>query len=326
MSGTDTSVGSPLGRLLRRPLLHFALIGLALYTANGMLREPPDRPRIRIGVEEIAQLESGWLRQTGRALSTSQREWVINERIDEELLLQEAYSYGWHETDGIVQRRLLQNQRFLEPESTESDAVLLKRAYDQGMDRSDIVVRRRLLERMKLAIASRARSVEPDERVLEDHLAANAQRYERPERIRLSHVFLSADTRSDSIDQEAAALRDRLVAQSIAPEEAAGLGDPFLLSSELPLWSEDQLGRRMGAGFAEHAMRAIPGGWSDPIASSYGLHLVWPRDYTPAEPATLATVRAEVSAAVLREREAEALRAHLERLRAETRIEVDGTN
>ena len=310
-------------RLLRAPLLHFLLIGGALYAANAALQPPPPGPVVRVTAGKLAELEEQFLRQTGRPPNEREREWLIASRVDDELLLEEAFALGWHRSDAIAQRRLLQNQRFLDPDSAASDAELLVRAYEQGMDRSDIVVRRRLLERMRLSIAGRAHAEEPDDEALHQYLERHAEQFTRPERVQLSHVFVSSDRHGERLDDAAAALMVRLVDEAISPDDTAELGDPFLLSRELPLWPADTLASRMGPDFAEGAMRAPVGEWSGPVASSYGLHLVWVRQRSPAAVPALDSIRSRVRASLLREREQEVLRAHLEALRARARVEVE---
>jgi hypothetical protein len=47
------------------------------------------------------------------------------------------------------------------------------------------------------------------------------------------------------------------------------------LPRDLPPSSPSRLAARLGAGFAEAVSELPTGIWSEPIQSSYGLHLVW---------------------------------------------------
>jgi hypothetical protein len=322
MSGRPGGSDGVLRRIVRAPLLHFVLLGSALFALKGWLEPPAPRSTIRIDESELAALEAEWVQRTGRPPDDATLAALVDRRIDDELLLQEAYALGWHYSDAIVVRRLLMNQRFLDPDHEATDAELLARAFEQGMERSDIVVRRRLLERMRLLVGSRARTPPPSDTELAAWLAAHPKDFERPPRVQLSHVFLSRDRRGDALLRDARSMTARLRDADEPAERAAELGDPFLLPSHLPLWSEAQLASQLGAEFAAAAMQAPLGRWSDPIESSYGAHVVFVHRREPREDPPLEEVRSRVEAALLREREQAAVRDHVSRLREQTRIEI----
>jgi hypothetical protein len=318
---TDVEHGC-LKRLLRSPLLHFIIIGSALFAFDRMGDEPAPGPTIRLSASEVAAIEAEWVQRMGRPPDEATLAVLISARVDDELLLREARDVDWHRSDAIVQRRLLRNQRFLTPDPAVSDAELLDRAYAQGMDESDIVVRRRLLERMRLLLASAARIPPPTDAELEAWLAGHADDFMQPARVKVSHVYLSRDRRGASLDRDAAALATRLREEGATPEQGVRQGDAFLLSSHLPLSSEDAIARQLGAEFAAGAMGAPDAAWSDPIGSSYGRHVVWVHERAPARMPSLDEVRRAVEGDLLRDREKAALREHLTTLRERARIEV----
>ena len=311
-------------RILGAPLFHFVLIGTLLFCAEGALIDPGPEMVVRLSEGDIAALEKGWQERNGRAPGPELLQALIDSRVQDELLLWEARAMGWHLTDAIVQRRLLQNQRFLEPDPDVSDRALLERAYAQAMDETDLVVRRRLLERMRLLVAARVRAQPPSEAELEDFLALNAEFFRRPQRAALDHVFLSRDSRGDRVLTDAEALGKRLTDEQIDPDSARSLGDPFLLSHRIGLSSEASIGRQYGPGFAARVMEAPVDRWSGPIASSYGAHLVWVHEYEASEIPPLAAIRARVESELLREREQAELVAHTARLRANAEVILPG--
>ena len=231
---------------------------------------------------------------------------------------------GWHRTDGIVQRRLLRNQRFLEDDESLSDQQLLERAFEQEMDATDLVVRRRLLERMRLMVASRVRANPPTDAELADYLARNPEAFRRPERVALSHVFLSRDSRGENLMADSEALGRQLEANGTPPERAGELGDPFLLSHRIPLSSQSSIERQYGPEFAARVLQAPEGRWSGPVPSSYGAHLVWVDERSPAQIPPLPEIRSRVEAELLREREQAELNAYTERLRDQAQVILPG--
>ena len=313
-------------RLLGSPLLHFLVIGALLFFGEKALFEPEPEVVIRLTAQDIAALEQGWRERNGQPPNAELLQALIDAHIEDELLLREARSLGWHLTDGIVLRRLLRNQRFLEADEGISDQALLERAFEQDMDKTDLVVRRRLLERMRLLIASRVRARPPSESELEAFLAENADAFRRPERVDLSHVFLSRDRRGDQLLADAEALGRKLREEGIGPDRARELGDPFLLAHRIPLSSEASIGRQYGPAFAAEAIRAPGDQWSGPIPSSYGAHMVWVHEKTPAVVPPLDEIRQRVESEVLRERERSELIAHTQSLREKARIVLPDTS
>jgi peptidyl-prolyl cis-trans isomerase C len=309
-------------RLLHAPLLHFIAIGSLLYAAHAVLT-PTQPERVRVSASEVAALSEQWQRSTGRPPTPEQIDRMISSLVDDELLVREARARGWDRNDPVIHQRLVRNLRFLDTDADAGDETLLTRAYAMGMERDDIVVRRRLLERMKLAIAAGARNREPREEDLERYYRDHAETFERPARLRLSHVYLSRDRRGAGLHTDAVALGERLRAGALPPEQAAASSDPFLLEAHLPLWSVRELAERFGADFAEGVTELPTGAWSDPIPSSYGEHLVWVHEREAAAIPPLAEVRRQVELGLFRQWEGEALRRALAELRAGVTVEVE---
>jgi len=317
-----TQTDKPPRRLLGSPLVHFLVLGSLLFFGQRTLLTPEPEVVIRLTAQDVAALEKGWRERNGRAPGDEILQALIDSHVEDELLLHEARGLGWHLTDGIVQRRLLRNQRFLESDESVSDQILLERAFEQEMDRTDLVVRRRLLERMRLLISARVRATPPTDQELEEYRAQNADVFLRPDRVALSHIFLSRDSRQDRLQADAEALGQKLRDEGILPDEARAWGDPFLLSHQIPLSSEASIGRQYGPQFAAQAIDAPADRWSGPIPSSYGAHLVWAHEHSPAEVPPLAEIRSRVENELLREREKAAMRTHTARLRENAEIIV----
>jgi hypothetical protein len=298
-------------RLLRSPLLHFLAIGGLIFAIQGATSRRPDLDServVRVPAAEVERIAREARGLTGRPATPRELALRIREWVNEELLVREARAARWHRSDPVVQRRLVANLRFLGAAEDADPEQLLARAYALGMDRSDPVVRRRLVERARLAVAAAARQAEPSDADLAALLAREPERFRRPARVRLAQVFLSRDRRGDGLEPAAHQVLTELREDAVAPEAAAARGDPFLLPTELPLWSEEALAARLGPDFARGALATPEGRWSGPVASSYGLHLVWVHEHRPAKLPALDEARRELRAAWLAERERLALR------------------
>jgi hypothetical protein len=271
---------------LRHPLLHFLALGGALFALAGGAERArvPSAPPEEIG--------------------------------DEELLLREARALGLHESDALVRRRLIRNMRFAGGDPQRSDEELFREALALGMDESDLVVRRRLVQRLVLAVQAAARAHEPTGAELAALLARDRERFERPARVRLSQVFLSRQRRGAALAGDAGRLREELAAAGLGPAAADAQGDALPLPAHLPLHSQAELAASFGAGFAREVFALPMGGWSGPVASSYGVHLVWVHEREPAGLPGALVLRSELREAFLEERAEAALRERLAWLRA----------
>jgi hypothetical protein len=303
-------------RLLRAPVVHFLAIGALLVLGERWLAAPAPEPLV-VPDAERARIRDELRRTLGREPNERELGFGLDAWIDEELLVREARSRGWHRTDPVVQMRLVRNAGFVSDEEGADDAELLAEAYALEMDRADLVVRRRLAERMRLAITSPLARAHPEEAALAALLERDAERLRRPALVQLSHVFLSRDRRGARLAGDADAELARLRREQTPPEQAIERGDPFLVPARLPLSSARALGARLGPRFAEGAMAAPEGEWSGPVPSAYGLHLVWVHRRVEARDPSLEEVRSELLATWRAEQEERRLREALDTLRAE---------
>ena len=115
-------------------------------------------------------------------------------------------------------------------------------------------------------------------------------------------------------------MRRRIELEQIEPAAAIRLGDAFPLGHALERRSPGDLERSFGPDFAASVFALEPGHWSHPIASAYGLHLVWLEQRIAGELPDFEAVRLRL----LRELEQQARDRKLEALLAElrTRYEV----
>ena len=328
-STETTPAPSRLRRFLRSPLLHFIAVGGLLYVATSEGKEEP-YPVVDVTREDITQLVDQWQRNTGRPPNRGELDRLVGQFVDDTLLIQVARSLGWDRDDTVVQRRLVQNLRFLDASPEKSDEEVLEEAYALDMHLSDIVVRRRLLERVRLVIADRARERAPTDEELQSYLDAHRTDFVRPSRVRITQVYLSRDRRGESLHDDAVALVETLSESGLDPtrdlDAVIRHGDPFLLQADLPLWSKRRLSERLGPSFAEGSVDLPTGTWSGPVVSSYGEHAVWVHERTDEAFPPLAEIRDKVMAELHREWEADALRRTLDELRSQATIQIASIN
>jgi hypothetical protein len=306
--------------------LHFLLIGALLYTANESLA-PRSEARgnrvIEIPASRVDELRRSWLETFGIPPTEEELDSQIQRIADEEILFREALTLGLHRRDPVAQSRLIRNMRFLAGDSQRTDEDLLQEALALGMERSDLVVRRRLIQKLRLLWSEVGEREEPAPKEIERFILREP-RLLVPARVRVSHVVLSRDSREGRIEWEARKLLAELTADAVPPERADEYGDAFLLRNHLPFQSELALSRSLGPGFASAVAQLEPGGWSGPVASSYGLHLVWVHERSAPGLHSTESLYAEALLAWRASQEQSAVRARLQELRTHYEVRVEG--
>jgi len=116
--------GRVVKRLLRDPLFHFAVIGIALFAvfrgSGGWDGQPG--ASVRVSAADVGLLEARWEQQWGRSPSAQEAEALIESHVREEILYREALSLGLDRNDTIIRRRLAQKMEFLASEASEARA------------------------------------------------------------------------------------------------------------------------------------------------------------------------------------------------------------
>jgi hypothetical protein len=244
-----------LRRLLREPLVHFLVLGTALFVLYDAL--------------------SG-------AKGGSERRIVVNDATVAAIVRQ--HQAAWKRPPTPAELRGLVDAHV-------RDEVLYREGVALGLDRDDAVIRRRVQQKLGVvAEESMARSV-PTEAELQDYLDKHAGRYVRPAVVGFEQVMFDPLKRRTSLRADLDNALARLT-EGASPE---AMGDSSMLPASIGTIPADLLAREYGDGFAAALMALPIGSWSGPIASGYGAHLVRVNHRTPGRTATLAEARAAVA-------------------------------
>lgn len=306
--------------MLRAPLFHFLALGALLFALQTGFAGESELRTVDVARSDVEERIEAFALQVGRPADAEEARALEGQAIEDALWLDQAFAIGLPEVDAVVHQRLVQNMRFLDPETTESDEALYARAVELGMERSDTVVRRRLIDRIQAVVRARVRSEAVDEAALRKYFDANAERWREPSLLDLTHVYFSRDKRGDHADADAIAVRARLEREATAPEAAVTLGDPFLGGHTLRGATPTRLSARLGPGFANALVDAQPGRWLGPIESAFGPHLVWIERFVPSRIPAFEEVRSRVLDDWLEDHTREALRDEAARMRAAVEI------
>jgi PPIC-type PPIASE domain len=272
---------------LREPLVHFLLLGAALFALDA------------------------WLRPT--AATAANTEIVVSEaRIRN---LAQNFRRTWQrpptreELEGLV-------------ESHVREEVFYREALALGLDRDDTIIRRRLQQKIEFISEEAAALAKPTDDELNAYLKANADMFRVEPRATFSQIYLDPRKRSSTLEADAKRLLAALNGSKAAPG-AAQLGDSLMmLEPRYENVSKTELARLFGYDFAEALVKQPVGQWAGPIASGYGVHLVKVESLVAAGMPDLAEVRPLVEREWANAKRQELSKAFYEKLRAKYAIKV----
>ena len=260
-------------------------------------------------VRELREARAGDGQGEGGQLEVLRRS-VLDELVDRALLLQEARARSVVVGQDQVERAFLRVRA--EYPGTHFDDLLAQERLSQAELKTRL---EHQLTLEKLFDQEVFRRVEVVEAEIERHYADHAQDFQQPERVRVQQIVVA--TR-----EEATRIREQLrrapgtfaeVARksSVAPEGKAG----------------GELGYvERGAGFPEvfDVTFTLPlNTVSEVTPSPYGFHVFRVVDRKPAQKRSLADVRAEIAAKLLREKRARAQEEYVRALRERAKIQID---
>jgi hypothetical protein len=290
--------------MLKKPWLHFLVLGLCLFMAGRWafpvpkpVLGPPNKARLQAMIENYGQFSRD-------EISPALLSRFVDAELRDELLFREALQRDLQYRDAAIEQRIIRNMRFLDADTQADDATLVEQGYALRLPLTDEVIRRRLVQIMERLIVASARIAPPTS----DEIAARYQRdisiWLEPPLYSFSHVFLSVERVGEMPD-----LIAKVEADQMSSEQARALGAPFLSGYDFKLQSAEQMSRVFGAVFAEQltALDPVPGDWVGPITSAFGQHYVFIAAVQPERTMPLEEVSLKIEGALVREAEERAV-------------------
>ncbi len=228
-------------RWLREPLLHFLLLGLALfaiysYTHRGRNGFESSR-QIALTLDELRQMDMYFESQWHRPPTPAEFQALVEDRVREEVLYREGLALG--------------------------------------LDRDDEIVKRRMAQKMQFLAEDVATAHEPSTAELKAWFDKNSNKFALPSRYSFRHLYFSPDKRGKSAQNDAAKALTRITGQPEDSKLAASLADPFMFQDYYGDRAPEALAKEFGPQFAVALEKLKPGSWQGPIESGYGWHLVY---------------------------------------------------
>ncbi len=208
-------------RLLGEPLLHFLLIGVALFMLYGVLN---------------------------RGRSDAPRDIVVTEARVEALA--DSFATVWmrpptpEEVKGLVDDYV-------------AEEIYYREAIAMGLDQDDTVIRRRLRQKIEFISEDAAAAAEPTDAELQAYLAAHPEKFLEPAELTFVQVYFNTEKRGDQAHSAAEQLLAELQAGR-GPAALADAGDPTLLPSYMQLASPQVIANAFGSDLDDRKADAMP--------------------------------------------------------------------
>ena len=273
---------SLVGRCVREPLLHFLLLGVALFAAYGSMQRGrggvESSRQIALTMDELRQLDLYFESQWRRPPTPDEFNSMVEDRIQEEILYREGLAMGLDKDDTIVKRRMGQKVRFLA---------------------EDV-----------------AAAHEPTTDELKMWYGKNSQKFALPGRMTFRHVYFSPDRRGRRAHDDAVEALAKVAGEPEDSKAAPLRADRFMFQEYYGDRSTEQLAKEFGPQFAQAILKITPGSWQGPIESGYGWHLVFVESFTPGRIPVLEEIESDVKTAWLGDQKEQAWRKAYQEMRA----------
>jgi PPIC-type PPIASE domain len=254
-SSPGRSPGSAFRRLLREPLLHFLVLGAALFGVYRLASTRSSDDRIVVSAGKVRSLAETFRLTWQRPPTDAELQGLVADHVREEVLVRQA-------------RRL-------------------------GLEQDDTIVRRRLRTRMDIFFDDTAAIAPPTDAQLQAYLEAHSDAFRKESRTSFLQVYLSPERHGERMEGDLHRMKAALDHPRPGTDVAA-LGDPSMLDTRFDASSEREVVRVFGEEFARGLASAPLDRWSGPLRSGYGAHFVRVTERAPGRPAKLEEVREAV--------------------------------
>jgi hypothetical protein len=231
--------------LLKEPLLHFLLIGVALFLLYGWRGNSASGPG-------------------GQAGTPTAQVVVTRDALDQ---VNNLFAKTWQRPPTEEEQKGL-IEDFVRNEIYYREAIAI------GLDRDDEVFRRRLRQKMEFIYEDITSWAEPTDEDLKAFMEKHREKYLTDPQLSFRQIYINTDKRGKSAESDAW----QILAQLDEGTDPDSVGDPTLLEPEVPLSPLWDIRKQFGEEFARNLLELKPKGWAGPIRSGFGLHLVFVRE------------------------------------------------
>jgi len=221
-------------RSFREPLLHFVLLGAAIFVVYRLIAPPvSEASEIVITADRIASITAQFrASHGGRPPDEDERRAAVDAYVRDEMLYREGLALG--------------------------------------LDRDDPVVRNRIRQKADL-LSEDALASEPSDRDLEAYVAAHQAEFDIPGRVSFQQIYIDPGRhRGHDLTTVISGVQQALILGG----QPATLGDRTLLPPAMTEALPHHVEAAFGPDFARQLAAIDGDDWQGPLTTGYGLHLV----------------------------------------------------
>ena len=259
-------------RWLREPLLHFLLIGIAVFAVYAYAHRGrggfESSRQITLSLDELGQMDMYFESQWHRQPTPAEFQAMVEDKVREEVLYREALA--------------------------------------MGLDKDDTIVKRRMAQKMQFLAEDVAAAHEPSTAELKAWFEKNSNKFALPSRYSFRHLYFSPDKRGKNAQEEAAKTLAKIAGQPEDSKLAISLSDRFMFQDYYGDRAPGALAKEFGPQFVVALEKLKPGSWQGPIESGYGWHLVYVDNVIPGRIPAFEEIEPDVKTAWLGEQKATA--------------------
>lgn len=251
-------------RLLREPLLHFMVLGAALFIGYAWLKpdvQAESANQITLTLDELAQMQILFESQWRRPPTPEEFSAMVETKVQQEVLYREALA--------------------------------------MGLDKNDEIVRRRMAQKMQFLAEDMAAAHEPTTEELRAWYVENSDKFTLPSRVSFRHLYFSPDRRGIQGYDDALRALAKLAGEPVDSKLTESLADPFMFQDYYADKTSESLAKDFGPKFAVAVSKLRPDSWQGPIESGYGWHLVYVDSLIPGRVPAFEEVAQDVKTAWL---------------------------
>jgi hypothetical protein len=244
-------------KILREPLLHFVLLGAAIFAAYGFVtRHRTDKPgEIVVTQGTLENIVTGFTRTWQRPPTEEELRGLVREYIREEAAYREALA--------------------------------------MRLDRDDTIVRRRLRQKLEFLSDDLATRVEPTDADLQTFLQVHPGLFQSEPLFSFKQVYLNPQQHAANLSADETRVLVELQ-RTGNNADLSSLGDPFLLAPSFQNVSLAEVKQVFGDQFASALVSLPTSHWEGPVTSGYGMHFVFLSQRTDGSLPALADIRDQV--------------------------------
>jgi peptidyl-prolyl cis-trans isomerase C len=279
-----------LRRWSREPLLHFLLIGMALFAVYDFMHRGrggvESSKQIVLSIDDLQQMDTYFVSQWHRQPTPAEFQAMVEDKVREEVLYREGLA--------------------------------------MGLDKDDTIVKRRMAQKMQFIAEDVATAHEPSLEELKAWFGKNSSKFALPSRYSFRHLYFSPDKRGKNAQDNAVNVLAKIAGQPEDSKLAVSLADQFMFQDYYGDRTPEALAKEFGPQFAVALEKVKPGSWQGPIESGYGWHLVFVDTVIPGRIPALEEIEPDVKTVWLGEQKATAWQKAYAGMRAKYAVLLPG--